>query len=129
VRQAATGVGAATRLCVRRRSGELGRRVPRQHRVRQFNRNRQQWALEHDLPYFDDQVHFPDLRIEYEELDGRRDHENVEVLTVHYRGAHGAAAARSGFTSFSGFSARIGGHSGGGRGGGRNGGLAEEFWR
>jgi len=88
-----------------------------------------QWALEHDLPYFDDQVHFPDLRIEYEELDGRRAHEDVEVLTVHYRGAHAAAAARSGFTAYRGISARIGGRSGGGRGGGRNGGLAEELLR
>jgi hypothetical protein len=24
------------------------------------------WARSHDLPYFDDQLHFPDLRIEYE---------------------------------------------------------------
>src|SRR5688572_23684398 len=24
-----------------------------------------EWAHEHDLPYFDDEVHFPDLRIEY----------------------------------------------------------------
>ena len=88
----------------------------------------EQWALEHDLPYFDEQVHFPDLRIEFREIDGRRDHEHVEVLTIHYRGAHGAAAARSGFTSYSGFSARIGGGNGGGRrGGGRNGGLAEDF--
>ena len=31
----------------------------------------EKWALEHDLPYFDEQVHFPDLRIEYEEIDGR----------------------------------------------------------
>jgi hypothetical protein len=49
-----------------------------------------QRALEHDLPYFDDQVHFSDLRIEYEELDSRRAHEDVEVLTVHYRGAQAA---------------------------------------
>jgi hypothetical protein len=49
-------------------------------------------------------------------------------VTIHYRGAHGAATARSGFTSYSGSSARIGGGSGSGRrGGGRNGGLAEEF--
>ena len=67
------------------------------------------WALEHDLPYFDEQVHFPDLRIEYVEIDGRRDHEDVEVVTVHYRGAHGAAVARSGFTLLRRFSARIGG--------------------
>lgn len=84
------------------------------------------WALEHDLPYFDEQVHFPDLRIEYEEMDGRRDHEDVEVVTVHYRGAHGAAVARSGFSCYSGSSARISGRSGGG---GRHGGLAEEFWK
>lgn len=88
----------------------------------------EEWARDHDLPYFDEQVHFPDLRIEYEELDGRRDHEDVEVLTVHYRGGHRTAAARSGFTSYGGFSARIGGRSGGGRGGGRSGGLAEELW-
>jgi DNA-binding MarR family transcriptional regulator len=88
----------------------------------------EQWALEHDLPYFDEHVHFPDLRIEYLEIDGRRDHEDVEVLTIHYRGAHGTAAARSGFTSYGGSSARIGGGNGGRRrGGGRNGGLAEEF--
>jgi hypothetical protein len=88
----------------------------------------EQWALEHDLPYFDEQVHFPDLRIEYEEIDGRRHHEDVEVVTIHYRGAHGAAAAKSGFTSYSGLSARIGGSGSGSRGGGgRNGGLAEEL--
>jgi DNA-binding MarR family transcriptional regulator len=88
----------------------------------------EEWALEHDLPYFDDQVHFPDVRIEYEELDGRRRHEDVEVLTIHYRGAHGGAAARSGFTAYRGFSARIGGRSsGGGRSGGLGGGLAEEL--
>jgi hypothetical protein len=26
----------------------------------------EEWAHEHDLPYFDDRVHFPDFRIEYE---------------------------------------------------------------
>ena len=61
----------------------------------------QQWAADHDLPYFDDQVHFPDLRIEYVELDGRVRHEDVEVMTVHYRGGHSAAVSRSGFSSFS----------------------------
>jgi DNA-binding MarR family transcriptional regulator len=86
------------------------------------------WAHEHDLPYFDEQVHFPDLRIEYEEIDGRRDNEDVEVLTINYRGAHGAAAARSGFSCYCGSSARIGGRGGsGGRGSGHLGGLAEEF--
>ena len=89
----------------------------------------QAWALEHDLPYFDEQVHFPDVRIEYEELDGRRDHEDVEVTTINYRGARGAAVARSGFSCYRGMSVRItGSGGGGGRGGGRNGGLAEELW-
>ena len=86
------------------------------------------WALDHDLPSFDDQVHFPDRRIEYESPDGRHNHEDVEVVTVHYRGVHAAAAARSGFTCYGGLSARIGGRSGGGSGGGRHGGLAEELW-
>ena len=88
------------------------------------------WAKDHDLPYFDEKVHFPDLRIEYEEIDGRRDHEDVEVTTIHYRGAHGAAAARSGFSCYGGSSARISGRGGGGgRVGGRTGaGLAEELW-
>ena len=67
------------------------------------------WAREHDLPYFDDQVHFPDLRIEYEDRDGRHRHEDIEVLTIHYRRAHGSAAARSGFTCYGAGSARSGG--------------------
>lgn len=66
------------------------------------------WAHEHDLPYFDAEVHFPDLRIEYE-LDGRLDHLDVEVITQHYRGAHAASVARSGFKGFHGSSARVGG--------------------
>jgi hypothetical protein len=55
------------------------------------------WAREHGLPYFDDQVHFPDFRIEYE-LDGRDHHEDVEVVTDNYRGAHAASRVRAGFT-------------------------------
>jgi len=90
----------------------------------------EEWAREHDLPYFDDQVHFPDVRIEYEELDGRHDHVDVEVLTIHYRGAHSAAAARAGFSAYGGSSGRIGGSGGsGGRGGGRPRGFAEELWK
>jgi hypothetical protein len=88
------------------------------------------WARSHDLPYFDDQVQIPDLRIEYEELDGRLDHVDVEVLTVHYRGAHGAAAARAGFSAYGGSGGRLrGSGSGAGRGGGRPRGFAEELWK
>jgi hypothetical protein len=89
------------------------------------------WAVEHNLPYFDEQVHFPDVRIEYEDIDGRSREEDMEVVTVHYRGAHAAAAGKSGFTRYSGFSARISGRGGSGRGGGgvpsRS--LAEELLR
>ena len=67
------------------------------------------WAAEHDLPYFDGEVHFPDLRIEYQEADGRLDHDDIDVVTEHYRGAHAASVARSGFISFAGSSAKTGG--------------------
>jgi hypothetical protein len=71
------------------------------------------WAREHELPYFDDQVHFPDARIEYEDCDGRSRHEDLEVVTGHYRGAHAASAAKSGFTCYSvGVSGRSGGRGG-----------------
>lgn len=56
------------------------------------------WAREHNLPYFDDQVHFPDVRIEYEDANGAIRYEDIEVVTEHYRGAHGASAARCGFS-------------------------------
>jgi hypothetical protein len=62
-------------------------------------------------------VHFPDLRLEYEWPDGRRDAEHIEVTTPHYRGAHAAAKVRAGFTRYRASSSRVGGRSG--RRGGR----------
>jgi hypothetical protein len=70
------------------------------------------WAREHDLPYFDEQVRFPDFRIEYER-DGRDHHEDVEVMSEHYRGAYAASKAQAGFTCY-----RGGGLGGGGSRGG-----------
>jgi hypothetical protein len=81
----------------------------------------EEWAREHDLPYFDESVHFPDFRIEYQ-LEGRDRYEDIEVVTEHYRGAHAASVARAGFTCY-----------GRGGGGARSGGrpfdprVAEEF--
>jgi hypothetical protein len=72
------------------------------------------WAREHELPYDDGHVRFPDARIEYEDRDGRLRHADLEVVTGHYRGAH-TGAAKSGFTCY----LSIGG-SVGGRGGGRS---------
>lgn len=73
------------------------------------------WALEHDLPCDEDgHVQFPDVRIEYD-IDGRDHTLDVEVLTPHYRGAHGAATSSAGFACYRGGAARIGGRTGGGR--------------
>ena len=78
------------------------------------------WAREHDLPYFDDHVHFPDYRIEYE-VDGRELHQDVELFTPHYRGAHAASRARTGFRIY-----LVASRGGGGRSGPRPRGM-EEF--
>jgi hypothetical protein len=67
------------------------------------------WAREHDLPFFDGQVHFPDYRIEYE-IDGRERHDDVELFTPHYRGAHAASRAKAGFRIYV-----VGSRGGGGR--------------
>ena len=75
---------------------------------------------EHDLPYFDEQVHFPDVRIEYEEPNGDVRWEDLEVTTEHYRGGHASAASRSGF------SIHASGRSGG-RGGAFDPRVAEDF--
>jgi hypothetical protein len=73
------------------------------------------WALEHHLPCDEDgHVQFPDVRIEYD-IDGRDHTLDVEVLTPHYRGAHGAAKSSAGFACYRGGAARIGGRAGGGR--------------
>jgi hypothetical protein len=73
----------------------------------------EEWARTHGLPLLDGHVQFPDVRLEYEWPDGRRDVEDVEVLTPHYRGAHAAAKGRSGFTGY-----RVGGVRGGSARGG-----------
>lgn len=92
----------------------------------------ERWARERRLPCVDGHVEFPDVRIEYDERDGRRGIEDVEVTTPHYRGAHASAKARAGFTCYRGVGARVGGMRLGLAGGGRRGGrgfdprLAEE---
>ncbi len=75
-----------------------------------------EWALAHRLPYEDEHVQFPDVRIEYVDRDGRREIEDLEIVTPHYRGAHAAAKGRSGFRQYRSSGARIGGRSGRGRG-------------
>lgn len=58
------------------------------------------WAKAHNLPFFDDRVHFPDVRVEYETVDGGREIEDLEVMTPHYRGAHAADKVRAGWAPF-----------------------------
>src|SRR5436309_2450939 len=72
-------------------------------------------ADDHELPMTNDRVQFPDVRIEYERPDGRRDVEDVEVTTLNYRGAHAAGKVQAGFTRFRGSSARVGGSGASGR--------------
>jgi hypothetical protein len=60
--------------------------------------------------------------VEFEDRDGWERHEDLEVVTRHYRGAHAASARSSGFTCYVAGSATSGGR--GGRG--RHAGLAEE---
>ena len=86
------------------------------------------WAREHDLPYADGHVNFPDARIEYEDRDGRSRHEDIEIVTGHYRGAHAGAVARSGFSCYRAIGSMVGGcASTGRRGGSRPPRLAEEL--
>lgn len=73
------------------------------------------WSREHGLPYDDGHVRFPDARIEYEDRDGRSRHEDIEVVTGHYRGAHAGGSAKSGFTCYLSLGCSVGGRGGGRR--------------
>ena len=87
----------------------------------------ERWAQAHQLPIVDDHVQFPDVRIEFEERDGRRAVEDVEVTTLHYRGAMAGAKARAGFTAYRAAGTRLGGSYRTGRGGrGFDPGVAED---
>jgi hypothetical protein len=88
----------------RNRSDSDGRPGRDEHEIRD-------WARDHDLPYFDDHVHFPDYRIEYE-VDGRELHQDVELFTPHYRGAHAASRGKTGFRIYVVASRGRGGRSG-----------------
>jgi hypothetical protein len=88
----------------RNRSDSDGRPGRDEHEIRD-------WARDHELPYFDDQVHFPDYRIEYE-VDGRELHQDVELFTPHYRGAHAASRGKTGFRIYVVASRGRGGRSG-----------------
>lgn len=85
------------------------------------------WAREHDLPYFDGSVHFPDARLDYEDHDRQVRHEDIEVVTPHYRGVHAGGTVRSGFRTYGiGLPLNSTGRSGGGGRGSKRG-LIDEL--
>lgn len=73
------------------------------------------WAAEHGLPCNKGHVQFPDVRIEYEHSDGRRDREDIELVTEHYNSRQMGAKRASGFTMQRSSGSRLG--SGGARSG------------
>jgi DNA-binding PadR family transcriptional regulator len=79
------------------------------------------WAVEHELPEHDGHVQFPDARIEYEDRDGHLRTLDIEVETLHYRGAHAVSKASSGFSRHSAGTARVISSRGTGGAGGRRG--------
>lgn len=58
------------------------------------------WAASQHLPVIDDSVRFPDARIEYDRPDGTFAREDIEIVTEHYRGAHGARTSAAGFRCY-----------------------------
>jgi hypothetical protein len=73
------------------------------------------WAQERGLPCDEGHVRFPDVRVEYEDIDGLCRYEDLEVVTEHYRGAHASGAAQSGFTCYRAGRGLVGGRGGSGR--------------
>jgi hypothetical protein len=55
------------------------------------------WAEEHHLPMVDGRVQFPDVRIEYEQPDGNRGREDLELATEHYNSRQMGAKRAAGF--------------------------------
>lgn len=51
-----------------------------------------------DLKIVGDKLPLPDLRVEYTDQDGREQHEDLEIVTRHYRSAHMAGKAAAGFS-------------------------------
>lgn len=99
-------------------------------RVKRTSEEVRAWAEEHELSVRDGHVQFPDLRLELEMPDGRREIEDIEVTTLHYRGLQASGKASAGFTRYRSSGGRVGGR--GGRFGSRRGPdphLAEEVLR
>lgn len=66
----------------------------------QYARRKQEIADEIGLPIVDGKIVFPDLRIEYEDLQGREEHIDLELATEHYRSGQMAVKSRAGFKMY-----------------------------
>ncbi len=65
-----------------------------------YTRRKQEIADELGLPIVDGKIVFPDLRIEYEDLQGREEHIDLELATEHYRSGQMAVKSRAGFKMY-----------------------------
>ena len=92
--------GAEARVPAVPASARIGRRRSEVRRPQRDAAEDRPMGQEHQLPWDDGHVQFPDARLEYDDRDGRRDVEDIEVVTPHYRGAHAAAKVRAGFTRY-----------------------------
>ncbi|MGH9199982.1 MAG: hypothetical protein ACRD2A_01950 [Vicinamibacterales bacterium] len=70
------------------------------------------WAAANGLTIIGDRVQFPDVRVEYEHQDGRRDHEDLELATGHYNSRQMSAKRASGFRMHHSVAGRLGGAKG-----------------
>ncbi len=70
------------------------------------------WAAANGLPIVRDRVQFPDVRIEWEHPDGRRDHEDLELATGHYNSRQMSAKRASGFRMHHSVASRLRGANG-----------------
>jgi hypothetical protein len=82
-----------------------------------FEDDMEAFANSYDLPIIDGHLELPDLRIEYEDADGRIETRDVEVVTEHYSRAQLAGKARAGFSLYRSAPTGIG-RTGGSRSGG-----------
>ena len=75
---------------------------------------REAFAAAHGLPIVDEHLELPDLRIEYEDAEGRLQVRDLELVTEHYSRSQLAGKAKAGFVTY---------RSGSGGGNGRTGGT------
>ncbi len=69
---------------------------------------RRSLAVDLDLKIVNDKLPLPDLRLEYTDQEGRELHEDLEIVTRHYKAAHMAGKAAAGFALVNANGARSG---------------------